>query len=157
MDSKTEGMIESALYLLTAAHCRSARKDWDVCLGCETPSDRDGERRAHDCIWQAILLLENALEQERYVEEQVGRARETVLGGQTVPCINTTFAISELVDALAEGKPFAAGWFQRDDGRFVYSLRSRKGGIDVSEIARQYGGGGHRNAAGFTQEKMIHD
>ena len=27
--------------------------------------------------------------------------------------------------------------------------RAREGGIDVSEIAKLYGGGGHRNAAGF--------
>ncbi|WP_249139114.1 hypothetical protein [Actibacterium sp. MT2.3-13A] len=32
----------------------------------------------------------------------------------------------------------------------VFSLRSRgDGGQDVSEIAASYGGGGHRNAAGF--------
>lgn len=28
-------------------------------------------------------------------------------------------------------------------------LRSRKGGVDVSEIAKKFGGGGHTNAAGF--------
>lgn len=30
-----------------------------------------------------------------------------------------------------------------------YSLRSREGGVDVSEIAKQFGGGGHKHAAGF--------
>lgn len=38
---------------------------------------------------------------------------------------------------------------QLADGRFKVSLRS-KGDIDVERVARQYGGGGHRNAAGFT-------
>lgn len=35
------------------------------------------------------------------------------------------------------------------DGRFKVSLRS-KGDIDIERVARQYGGGGHKNAAGFT-------
>ncbi|WP_336873623.1 DHHA1 domain-containing protein [Pseudomonas juntendi] len=28
-------------------------------------------------------------------------------------------------------------------------MRSTDEGLDVSEIAKQYGGGGHRNASGF--------
>jgi bifunctional oligoribonuclease and PAP phosphatase NrnA len=32
------------------------------------------------------------------------------------------------------------------------SLRSRPGGVDVSEIARGFGGGGHRRAAGFSTD-----
>ena len=31
-------------------------------------------------------------------------------------------------------------------------LRSTDDGLDVSEIAKQYGGGGHRNAAGFRMD-----
>ena len=34
------------------------------------------------------------------------------------------------------------------EGR-VFSLRSSDDGADVAEVAKQYGGGGHRNAAGF--------
>jgi phosphoesterase RecJ-like protein len=40
---------------------------------------------------------------------------------------------------------------QREDGTHKVSLRSR-GEIDVEKIARQNGGGGHRNAAGFVLE-----
>ena len=93
---------------------------------------------------------------EQYVAAQATRAGKVKIGGHRVPCINTTFATSELVGNLAERAPFAAGWFRREDGRFVYSLRSRgDDGIDVSEIAQQYGGGGHRNAAGFTSEVLL--
>ncbi len=38
---------------------------------------------------------------------------------------------------------------RRDDGSHKVSLRSR-GEVDVEKIARHHGGGGHRNAAGFT-------
>lgn len=34
------------------------------------------------------------------------------------------------------------------EGR-VFSLRSSDEGVDVSDVAKQYGGGVHRNAAGF--------
>ncbi|MES1211318.1 MAG: DHHA1 domain-containing protein, partial [Acidobacteriota bacterium] len=43
---------------------------------------------------------------------------------------------------------------QREDGTHKVSLRSR-GEIDVEKIARQHGGGGHRNAAGFALEGDI--
>jgi oligoribonuclease NrnB/cAMP/cGMP phosphodiesterase (DHH superfamily) len=91
---------------------------------------------------------------EQYVESQRYRSRTATIGGHIVPCINTTFATSELVGALAESAKFAAGWFQRDDGMFIYSLRSR-GDFDVSEIAHRYGGGGHKNAAGFQSEVLL--
>jgi bifunctional oligoribonuclease and PAP phosphatase NrnA len=39
-----------------------------------------------------------------------------------------------------------------DDGRRKVSLRSTDGRVDVSRIARGLGGGGHRQAAGFTTD-----
>ncbi len=41
---------------------------------------------------------------------------------------------------------------QLEDGNFKVSLRSR-GRLDVERIARRFGGGGHRNAAGFSSLK----
>ncbi|MEM9592744.1 MAG: bifunctional oligoribonuclease/PAP phosphatase NrnA [Acidobacteriota bacterium] len=38
-----------------------------------------------------------------------------------------------------------------EDGRIKVSLRSR-GTVDVERVARSHGGGGHKNAAGFTAE-----
>lgn len=49
---------------------------------------------------------------------------------------------------LSENKPFSITFSEVPDG-FVYSLRSRKYGMDVSKIANLYGGGGHTHAAGF--------
>lgn len=42
----------------------------------------------------------------------------------------------------------AACYWDTPNGR-VFSLRSTEDGPDVSEIAKSYGGGGHKNAAGF--------
>jgi uncharacterized protein len=74
------------------------------------------------------------------------------IAGYDVPCINTTVLISEIGNELAKGWPFAALYFETKDKR-VYSLRSAADGIDVSAIAKQFGGGGHFHAAGFTVDK----
>lgn len=57
---------------------------------------------------------------------------------------------SEAGNIMAEetGAPFAACYFDTPETR-VFSLRSCNGGLDVSKIAERFGGGGHRNAAGF--------
>jgi phosphoesterase RecJ-like protein len=41
--------------------------------------------------------------------------------------------------------------------RHKVSLRSRTGGVDVSSIARQQGGGGHKEAAGFSSEAGVEE
>ncbi len=76
-----------------------------------------------------------------------------LLGGAraTIPVVNVSGKIvSEVVAELAESHPFAAGWWQLDDGQVVVSLRSRSDGVNVAEIAKHEGGGGHPGAAGFT-------
>lgn len=75
------------------------------------------------------------------------------IGGYTVPVINCNhFFKSEVAGELAIGHPFAAIYYDSADKR-NFDLRSVKGSVDVSEIARLYGGGGHKRAAGFTVSK----
>ena len=88
--------------------------------------------------------------QSQIIAQHVKRARVEDLAGYTVPVVNASSLFSEIAGELSEGYPFAAVWFDRDDGVRQYSLRSRPpDGIDVSEIARRFGGGGHFHAAGF--------
>lgn len=89
---------------------------------------------------------------DRYVHDVAATARRVTFEGYPdIPIVNAAFpGISEVVGHLAESAPFAIGWAQRADGLYQYSLRSRGAdGVDVSEIAKRYGGGGHKNAAGF--------
>jgi len=44
---------------------------------------------------------------------------------------------------------FACFWFK--NGKWTWSLYNDNGNIDCSLIAKQYGGGGHKGAAGFVQ------
>lgn len=55
---------------------------------------------------------------------------------------------SDAGHAMAEGHPFAACYWDTAEGR-CFSLRSQDTGLDVSLIAKEYGGGGHARAAGF--------
>lgn len=60
---------------------------------------------------------------------------------------------SEVGHALLEkhpNAPFSAMWYEAGDKR-MWSLRSRDDRQDVSEVAAVFGGGGHRNAAGFAE------
>lgn len=57
--------------------------------------------------------------------------------------------VSEAGSALCKaGYPVALLWFERGDGITQFSLRG-DGTVDVSAIAKSFGGGGHANAAGF--------
>lgn len=98
---------------------------------------------------------------ERYVWATGNKVHKTarfeVLHGHRVPTMNIPHVnSSEHLNGLLEkhaDAPFVASYFRRDDGRWQFSLRSRKE-FDVSEIAKHYGGGGHAQAAGFTLTKL---
>jgi len=71
------------------------------------------------------------------------------IGGHCVPVANLPYTlVSDAGHLLAKGAPFAACYWDTPEGR-VFSLRSTDEGLDVSAIAKQYGGGGHIHASGF--------
>jgi len=97
---------------------------------------------------QAILRSETTR-----VEQMVGQVQWKTISGYLVPVVNASILFSEVGNVLCEKfphAPFAAYYFDRGDGVRQWGLRSI-GEFDVSEIAKQYGGGGHRNAAGFQE------
>lgn len=75
--------------------------------------------------------------------------RDTIAGFD-VPVLNCNYMFaSDAGHELAKGESFSATYYDTEENR-KYSLRSSEdGGIDVSEIAAKFGGGGHRHAAGF--------
>lgn len=53
-------------------------------------------------------------------------------------------------DLVEESGTFGACYYYASNGHIHVSLRSKDSSpVDVSEIAKKFGGGGHRNAAGF--------
>lgn len=92
----------------------------------------------------------------QYVLEVSKNAMLTMFEGYQVPVVCAPQTdISELLHALCQNEVFALGWWQRADGLFQYSLRSQ-GDFDVSVLAKRYGGGGHKNAAGFQSKVLLH-
>jgi len=121
-------------------------------------------------LWSNWLKSDEALQQlyhegsilERQINKMIARykpaARMGKIAGYTIPVVNAPGSIgSELLHQLSDGYPFAAAYEDKRDKR-VWQLRSGgKKAIDVSEIAQQFGGGGHKNASGFSTEHFTVD
>lgn len=73
------------------------------------------------------------------------------IGGHTVPVASLPYTMgSDAGHIMAQGQPFSACYWDTAETR-IFGLRSTKGvGMNVKDIALQYGGGGHENAAGFS-------
>lgn len=113
--------------------------------------------------WRSWVSGEGTSQQLQQEGEAINRFRSQMIerykkravignvAGYQVPIVNCPSEIaSELIGALSEGHPFAAGYMDKG-GKRGWSLRSHgEQGEDVSLIAAGFGGGGHRNAAGFS-------
>jgi len=119
---------------------------------------RDLEHWSNLCI-ENLILKGRAIKAfrdvqiKRAVDSVVLTTVDTKMGTFQVPIVNTSVNISEVGQTLYEKfpeAPFVIMYHDKGDLR-IYSLRS-KGDFDVSEFARRYGGGGHKNAAGFIQK-----
>lgn len=111
---------------------------WDLLM--ETPLETlraQGvaiERKHHKDVAELVLVAK----------------RKMVIGHYDVPVASLPYTLaSDAGHLMAKGQPFAACYYDKDGGR-VFSLRSTDQGVDVSEVAKLYGGGGHARAAGFT-------
>jgi len=100
-------------------------------------------------LYQQGLCIER--KHHKDVAELVAVAqRQMVIGHYDVPVASLPYTLaSDAGHLMAQGQPFAACYYDKAAGR-VFSLRSADDGVDVSEVAKLYGGGGHARAAGFT-------
>ena len=70
--------------------------------------------------------------------------------GMKVLVVNSSHWMSEIGARLAPDCDFAVIWYYDHQDRInKVSLRAFHDALDVSEIAKQFGGGGHKKAAGF--------
>ena len=86
------------------------------------------------------------------VERAIRNPAPISLGGRRVESINARTHRSAIGHALAEREVFGQPWgcVYRIEGSKVQATLYSIGDFDVSEIAGEYGGGGHKNAAGFS-------
>lgn len=90
--------------------------------------------------------------QEQSIKKHMSQAHSCQVGDHVVPVVNCTdkSIVSELGNRLALGEAFSV--IYSDDAVSMYrtwSLRSTDVGMDVSLVAKNFGGGGHKNAADF--------
>jgi len=74
-------------------------------------------------------------------------------GFRAIAC-NAGSVSSQLFDTVPESDYDIMMPFVFDGSKWTVSLYTKKKEIDVSEIAKRYGGGGHRQASGFQCEKL---
>jgi oligoribonuclease NrnB/cAMP/cGMP phosphodiesterase (DHH superfamily) len=90
----------------------------------------------------------------RYEKSIIGTARRVavkinIAGYTGIPCTNSAVLQSDIGNELCKKAPFGIVWFYRDDGLVQMSFRSSApNGVDVSEVAAVYGGGGHKHSSG---------
>jgi oligoribonuclease NrnB/cAMP/cGMP phosphodiesterase (DHH superfamily) len=99
---------------------------------------------------KAIIRVES-----EFIEDMVNTAETIEISGIETLAVNASVLQSEVLAELSKIKPpMGVGWVW-DGSRQLYkvSLRST-GDFDVSEIAKTYGGGGHKNSAGFICKRL---
>ena len=107
-------------------------------------------------MFTAERLANDGVAIRRYVDMVISNICDTAftesIAGYEVPVAACSYDfVSEVAHELLNRNPdapFSACVVRSYDGT-TYSLRSSNDRMDVSEIARAQGGGGHRNAAGF--------
>lgn len=102
----------------------------------------------HEIVSRGKLLL---IAHENNVKKVLAQTRRILcIGGYIVPAanVNGIFASDVGTELASEDKGFFAATYYDTEHHTIFSLRS-SGEFDVSEIAKIYGGGGHKNAAGF--------
>lgn len=86
------------------------------------------------------------------VERRAQSAHPLLVDDKLVEAVNATNVRSAIGHELAERKTYALEWgcVYRVNADMVHATLYSIGDVDVGSIAARYGGGGHRNAAGFT-------
>ena len=110
----------------------------------------DSFEREDTC--SGLLMEGQAIERKHFkdIKELLTLCQRTMqIAGHIVPVASLPYTMSsDAGSIMASGQPFAACYYDTAEHR-VFSLRSNDDGEDVSLIAKQFGGGGHRTAAGF--------
>lgn len=98
-----------------------------------------------------LKLWAIALERAQ-INPQTGMATSFITNEDLEKCgatVDDASGVSEILNSISEAK-FSLVLLEKDDNKIKASLRSEEyKGVDVSEIARRFKGGGHKLASGF--------
>ena len=110
------------------------------------------DKYSGDTVDSMLEIGESIMEYERKMDESKTNsyAFEREAYGLRALCINTNFMSSEtMITKFDNSKHDVMIGFAYNGNNWGISLRSIEGGADVSQIARERGGGGHSQSAGF--------
>jgi hypothetical protein len=93
------------------------------------------------------ILRANRIE----IERRVDHAHPVVLGTRRIEAVNATSNRSQIGHELAKRAAYGESWglVYRVEGSDVFATLYSIGDLDISKIAVELGGGGHKNASGF--------
>ena len=121
--------------------------DFDFKLWDELAEKLENESSRKECIEKGALLLKYEF---KLIERLVTNNIEAVeFEGYKTLAVNSPIWQSQIGHILSKKMPpIGIIWYQ-NEREVKVSLRS-DGTVDVSELAKKYGGGGHKAASGFT-------
>ena len=91
------------------------------------------------------------------VKKVCEQAQKRKFEGMDVLVVNSSHWMSEIGARLAPDCDFAMSWYwDHEECHTKVSLRAFHETVDVSEISKKFGGGGHKKAAGFQLPKNKH-
>lgn len=115
----------------------------------------DSPRTTSEEVMKNVFLAEGAAIERKHFKDikellTVSGGNRTCILGHDVPIANLPYTMSsDAGHAMCVDEKFAACYMYDVNG-IVFSLRSSSNReMDVSAIAKTFGGGGHKNAAGF--------
>ncbi len=104
------------------------------------------DKNAREGIIEKSEMLTKYIDMK--VKEIAGEAYPVEFEGMKIMAVNSNTLSSKVGNMLATNyPPVAIIWAETKD--YIYASLRSNGTVDVSEIAKKYGGGGHRAAAGF--------
>lgn len=114
--------------------------DWE-----EMSNLLENEKSMDSVIHDGAIILQY---QKKLIEYACKVADEVDFDGHRSLVVNSQCLNSEIGHELAKnGIHIGLTWSQ--EGRTIFVSLRGDGSVDVSELAKKYGGGGHHNAAGF--------
>jgi len=117
-------------------------KIWDTVI-----ANFDSPEKFKEILPQAKLLLQY---EKKMVERIVQNRSELVsFEGYKTYAVNCPIFDSQIGNVLYNKLPPMGIIWYRDKNRLKFSLRS-DGSVDVSELAKKFGGGGHKGSSGFS-------
>lgn len=116
---------------------------------------RDLDKYAKDEVaYRSLIAIgkQKDVFDQKAISDSVYKASISYIDNMKIAFSNVTGHISEIGHELCNklDVDFSMTYFFTNDGKVVFNLRSIGDKFDVSEYAKSFGGGGHKNASGIS-------